>query len=150
MASHESTIPRGGGGKPPAAGRKFFTLSEARRALPLVQRIVRDIQASHAERTRLNSELTSGVVELTQDGSARLQEAFEHQTQRLAALIEELHQIGVDLKDPARGLIDFPARFQNREINLCYQLDEPTIAFWHEMDTGYAGRRPVEELGANA
>lgn len=148
--AYESTIPRGSGGKRTPAGRKFFTLAEARRALPLVQRITRDIQASHAERARLNAELTSGVVELTQNGSDRLQQAFEQQTQRLATLVDELHQIGVDLKDPARGLVDFPARFQDREINLCYQLDEPTIAYWHELDTGYAGRRPVDELGANA
>lgn len=148
MAS-ESTIPRGGD-RPKPAGRKYFTLAEARRALPLVQRIVRDIQSAHNERKRLNAELTSDVVELTQSGSERLQQAFEIQTQRLAGLLDELNQIGVELKDPARGLIDFPARYQDREINLCYQIDEPTIAFWHEIETGYAGRRPVDELGTFA
>jgi len=145
MASQESTVHQGG--RVPPIGRKFFTLTEARRALPLVQRIARDIQATHAERTRLNAELTSGVVELTQEGSGRLQKAFQQQTQRLAALVEELHMVGVDLRDPSRGLVDFPAIHEEREINLCYQLEEPTIAFWHELDTGFASRRPVEELG---
>ncbi len=144
MTSQESAVNKP---RPPRPGKILFTLAQARKALPLVQRIVRDIQSTHAERTRIQAELTSDVVELTQNGSARLQDAFEQQTIRMSQLVDELRQLGVELKDPARGLIDFPSLYQERIIELCYQIDEPTIAYWHEIDTGYAGRRPVSELG---
>jgi hypothetical protein len=127
-------------------GKKYFTLAEARRALPLIKRIAADVQAAQAERLRLHGELSAGLARLTALQQDRLQTQFERATDRLEAYIEELNKIGVDLKDPTRALLDFPAHFGGREVLLCWKADEETITHWHELDDGFAGRKPVALL----
>lgn len=134
--------------KSPAAGKgkKYFTLEEARRALPLIKRIAADVQTTQAERLRLHAQLSSGVTEFSTEATLELQDQLEGQTNRLEELVEELSQIGVELKDPARALLDFPSLYRGREVLLCWKGDEETITHWHEVDAGFNGRRPVEEL----
>ena len=55
----------------------------------------------------------------------------------------ELAQLGAVLKDDFMGLVDFPAWMDGREVCLCYKLGEAEISFWHEVDAGYGGRRPL-------
>ena len=73
---------------------------------------------------------------------ARL-EAAMHQ---LEDYVDELSEVGCDLKDYQTGLIDFIGRHQGRDICLCWKLGEERINFWHELDAGYRGRQPVAEL----
>ena len=127
----------------PQPGKHYFTLAEAKRALPLVKRIATDIQTTQAERLRLHAELSSGLPDLSPRLQTVLQGDFEKATQRLESLIEELAAVGVELKDPSRALLDFPALHEGREVLLCWKADEETITQWHEMDGGYAGRKSV-------
>ena len=60
--------------------------------------------------------------------------------------MDELHEIGCELKDYQMGLIDFTGRHQGRDICLCWKLGESAIAYWHETDSGFAGRKPVSML----
>jgi hypothetical protein len=131
----------------PRQGKKYFTLAEACRALPLVRRIAADIQATQANRFHLHAELGAQTVGDPAGAELRkLQQELDKQTNRLEELVTELHKVGVDLKDPARGLLDFPAVHEGREISLCWKAGEETISYWHEVEAGYAGRRPVSEL----
>ena len=59
-------------------------------------------------------------------------------------LFEELASLGVEMKDPEIGLVDFPARLDGRIVYLCWKLGEETIDHWHELTTGFGGREPVE------
>jgi hypothetical protein len=64
----------------------------------------------------------------------------------LATLRREVESItdqGIVLRDPERGLIDFPSRREGHEVFLCWRLGEERVAFWHGPDTGFAGRRPL-------
>ena len=72
-------------------------------------------------------------------------ERLEGELERLAA---ELGPIGCELKDLDKGLIDFPARMGDEPIYLCWQAGEARIDFWHTLDGGFAGRRPIAELPA--
>ena len=130
----------------PREGRKYFTLREAKRALGLVRRIATDIQETQAERVRLHGALTSDGRGKETPEARKMQERLDERTARLEELIRELEKIGVELKDPARGLLDFPAIHEGREILLCWKGGEATITHWHEIDGGFSGRRPVEEL----
>src|SRR4051794_15239085 len=130
----------------PVKGKKYFTLAEALRALPLVKRIASDVQATQAQRLRLHAELSAGLSQLSPPQQDRLQSDFEHATDRLESLIEELTKIGVQLKDPSRALLDFPALCEGREVLLCWKGDEETITHWHEVEGGFAGRKPVTSL----
>ncbi|HVX85455.1 MAG TPA: DUF2203 domain-containing protein [Phycisphaerae bacterium] len=130
----------------PRQGKKYFTLDEASRALPLVKRIAADIQRTQAQRLRIHAELSVGLSDLSPRRQADLQSDFDRATDRLESLIEELTQIGVDLKDPSRALLDFPCLHEGREVLLCWKADEETITHWHEVDGGFAGRKPVCHL----
>jgi hypothetical protein len=129
----------------PRGGKKYFTLSEALRALPLVRRVALDLQAAYQERVHVHHEMNSPGGR-----PMRELEALAAQTEALADrmdhLLRELNHIGVELKDPAQALLDFPAMFEGREICLCWKGDEEAIAYWHELHGGYEGRKPVSLL----
>ena len=61
----------------------------------------------------------------------------------LTSAAAQLDEWAIELKDPARGLIDFRSERDGRVVYLCYLLGEPTIAHWHELDAGFAGRQPL-------
>jgi hypothetical protein len=130
-------------------GKKFFTLAEAKRALPLVKRIASDIQSTQSQRLKIHAQLSAGLADLAPAAQANLQGDFDRATDRLESLIEELSKIGVELKDPSRALLDFPAKHEGREVLLCWKADEETITHWHEVEGGYAGRKPVSMLREN-
>jgi hypothetical protein len=56
-----------------------------------------------------------------------------------------IQALGVDLKDPATGLLDFPTLRDGVEVYLCWRYGEPKVGFWHPIETGFAGRQPLEE-----
>ncbi len=124
----------------------LFTLAQAERALPLVKRVAADIQATQSVRLKLHAELSAGLAELAPARQKSLQADFDRETDRLEKLIDELTRIGVELKDPGRALLDFPALHEGREILLCWKAGEETITHWHEREAGYAGRKPVALL----
>ena len=65
----------------------------------------------------------------------------------VAATVAELNAMGVDVKDPVVGLVDFYARRATGEtVLLCYRDGEETVLYWHPLETGFAGRRPLDEL----
>jgi hypothetical protein len=111
---------------------KIFTVAEAERTLPLVQRIVADILAAGAE---LKQNAASAVAE------------SEHDTgqQQLEELILELQEMGCFYKDWdfERGLVDFPAVIGGELVFLCWRSDEPSVRFFHRIEEGYAGRRSL-------
>ena len=68
----------------------------------------------------------------------------------IRALVRTINEMGVEVKDLDQGLIDFPSVRRGRQIYLCWKLGEAdTIDWWHEVNTGFAGRRPIKELYEN-
>jgi hypothetical protein len=59
-------------------------------------------------------------------------------------LLETVEQAGLVLRDIDRGLVDFPALVDGREIYLCWELGEDEVAYWHELEGGYGGREPLD------
>ena len=125
------------------ARKKYFTLAEANRALPLVRRVVEDLVRAHEEASALHTQLEHRLPVKQRD---EIQNSLERSVDRLGDLIDELKSIGCDLKDYRSGLIDFVGRHDGRDIFLCWQLGDATIEYWHEIHTGFAGRLPVSEL----
>jgi hypothetical protein len=122
--------------------RRRFTLEQANRALPLVRRIVTDIVQTRERATQLQSQLESS------SGSAHkgIQQDLDVAIDKLHTYLDELTEIGCELKDFQSGLVDFIGHHQGREINLCWKLGEETIGYFHEMTAGFAGRIPVSML----
>ena len=120
-----------------------FTLDLANKALPLVKRIVSDIVQAHsrASQCREMMDKTHGAKE-----QASVQGELDRSVMRLEELVDELSNIGVELKDYDSGLVDFVGRHEGRDVYLCWKLGEERITHWHELNAGFAGRKPVSLL----
>jgi hypothetical protein len=140
MAASSSSAPKRATRSRPV---RRFSLEQANRALPLVRRIVTDIVRTHATAAsyRDSLERTTGAREITS-----IQKELDRAIDRLAELIDELTDVGVELKDYENGLIDFIGRHEGRDVYLCWKLGEERITHWHEMTAGFAGRKPVSLL----
>jgi hypothetical protein len=78
--------------------------------------------------------------------AARRRTAGDPVAKEINALLLEIAHLGVDVKDPDQGLIDFPAKRRGREILLCWKLGEgDRISYWHDLETGFAGRKLIED-----
>jgi hypothetical protein len=77
------------------------------------------------------------------DELTHVREELEKDTARLEGYTEELDELGVLLRSPQDGLIDFPAVLEGREVHLCWKHDEPEVLYWREVDAGYASRQPL-------
>ena len=123
-----------------------FSLRRANRALVFVRRIVADVVADYSQLLELQEilelEQRYGSVEHLTQVKAEMSAAVE----RLQGYLEELQLVGVELRDFARGLVDFPARVAGRDIYFCWQFGEDTVGHWHDRDDGMAGRKSVSEL----
>ncbi len=126
---------------------QLFTVDQANRTLPLVRKIVEDVVREHRR-------WQDAVRELELLGSGSQPElpdlrvvALERRIQKVARELDgfqaELDALGIQLKDRRIGLIDFPSELDGRPMLLCWQLGEPSVQFWHDLDTGYAGRQPL-------
>lgn len=122
--------------------RRLYTPELANKSLPLVARIARDIQAT----ARQIQALWVRSQAPGHSDRQELEDALTQHRETFAALSDELTQLGVELKDPLTGLLDFRARRGNEEVYLCWRLGEDAVAFWHTLDGGFAGRRPMSEF----
>ena len=127
----------------PSRPARRFTLKEANLTLPLVTRIVADIVRVNSEATALQEQ-----IESLGEGAAHTlaTKELERRVSRLNELVDELSDVGAELKDYRTGLIDFIGRHDGHDVFLCWKLGEEKIAYWHELAAGFAGRRPVSQL----
>lgn len=72
--------------------------------------------------------------------------AVEREARSLARTVDAIVEHGAEVKDIDEGLIDFPALHRGETVLLCWRLGEDEIRYWHRVEDGFAGRRPVEEL----
>jgi hypothetical protein len=137
-----------------SAGKKYFTVPEANAMLPLVRAIVDDIVQLKNE-IEERSDRLKNVRRLPgqrrdednpyDEEVQQIEEDIEKDNDRLEEFCDELRRLGVELKDPRIGLIDFLTQIDGREAYLCWKLGEGEIAFWHELEAGFAGRQSLLE-----
>lgn len=72
--------------------------------------------------------------------------AVEREARSLARAVDAIASHGAEVKDLDEGLIDFPALHHGETVLLCWRLGEDEIRYWHRIEDGFDGRRPVEEL----
>ena len=102
-----------------------FTRAEANTLLATVRPLLEDLQRRVAAYRRRPTDPVAREIE---------------------ALLREVAELGIEVKDPERGLIDFRAKMRGREVYLCWKLDDgDRVSFWHELDAGFAGRKIIED-----
>jgi hypothetical protein len=125
------------------AHERHFTREEANAALaslrPLLQRL-RDAKDLLTDEEA--HEALSDAAPGNGGGEAGVQvgESFL-EVQRLLAALQEA---GIVLRDIDRGLVDFPTLLDGREVYLCWELGEDGVDHWHDRDTGFGGREPLD------
>ena len=134
----------------PHRPKKTFSVEQANACLPLVRLIVGDmvnLARDMIERRQRLDQLTAGRNsargDLYSDELAQMEEELEKDTERLLGYAGELLELGVEPKAAAEGLVDFPHMIDGRLVYLCWKYNEPEVLYWHELDAGFAGRRPL-------
>jgi hypothetical protein len=127
---------------------KVFTLQEADQLLPQVASQVAELKALRQSIVGLQArvdieELAGGPPSAAEDAVGLLLGQIDAQVRQFHARRESLHALGCELKDLARGLVDFLAERDGRMVYLCWMEGEERIAHWHDLDEGFAGRRPL-------
>jgi hypothetical protein len=129
---------------------RHFTVAEANALLSTVRSVVERLVDRRRElRIELERQQELGEITKSNGGGfnprlpAEIDAALQKAAGDVSACIEQLTELGVQVKDLDSGLIDFPSLRDGAEILLCWQLGEDEIAWWHTLDRGFAGRRPL-------
>ncbi|HYA17044.1 MAG TPA: DUF2203 domain-containing protein [Bryobacteraceae bacterium] len=131
---------------------RYFTLGEARAALPLVGRSMRE--ALHAKAKNQDAErslnrltqriLMAGGIQVDTAQAESWKNQYDSSAAALKTALERIEEAGALVKDLDTGLVDFPTLFEGREVYLCWRVDESDIGHWHGVDEGFAGRRAID------
>jgi len=130
---------------------KRFTREEAEELLPYVAPLLFKLRELNRQRDQLQVQGAEVVQKSRGNGHGVDNEAgkvgreMEEAGTQITELIEKVQGMGIELKDPEAGLIDFRSIREGREVYLCWRLGEEHVYFWHEIDAGFAGRQPLEE-----
>jgi hypothetical protein len=129
---------------------RYFTPEEANALLPEVrpvaERLVghrRSMAVAAARRARFVQRIAGNGGDFDPQEQRGLEEEFEREGASVAACVAQLEELGVLVKDLDRGLVDFPALRGDEEVLLCWEVGEEEVAYWHGLDEGFAGRKPL-------
>src|SRR5438067_733750 len=116
--------------------KKHYTREEARALLPHVRLWLKRLLLLRQELQKTEERL-SELLEPGCDVGGPLVNGWLHALTDLKEVLLEFHRRDIQIKDLERGLLDFPAIIDGREVFLCWELGEEDIEFWHDLDTGY-------------
>ena len=129
---------------------RVFTPQEANAALaelrPLVEAMVeakRRLDGAQERRDEVAQQIAGNGGGIPPAELATLEREVNEAASALAGAMGEVQAMDVLIKDLDTGLVDFPAKRDGEDILLCWQLGEDEVAFWHGLEDGYGGRRPI-------
>ena len=117
-----------------------------------MERLVRSLKDQKLSYEEAETELTGvsqriallGGMIPPQERVLQLRARKEASARGLKATVETIQQLGCQVKDVEMGLVDFPTLYRDQEVYLCWKMGEPGISFWHHIEDGYRGRRPID------
>jgi hypothetical protein len=132
---------------------KTFTLDEAQAMLPLVEKLLNRALESKRAAESIDQELTDlarrihmaggMMVDVAKVAARRLE--MQTQIQRARETLQEIDEIGIQIKDLDTGLLDFPCRIEEEIVLLCWKSGEAAIEHWHTVESGFKGRQPIDD-----
>ena len=121
---------------------KHYTRDEAKALLPQVRKWLQKLEESRDHLLKYDKRL-SALMEPGRDAGGDLVNSWARTMADFRGAMDEFQRREIMIKDIDRGLLDFPAIIGGREVFLCWEKDEDDIEFWHDLDTGYAGREKL-------
>ena len=138
----------------PIPSPKTFTVAQADALLLKVIPLIRQLQGLKNSILETNQQLAEVTNKLAQGNGhpvaslkKQLEELHQHQVRLIDAFhssLEQFEALGCLLKDLETGLVDFHSKLNGELVFLCWKLGEKKIGFWHDLETGFAGRKPLE------
>jgi len=129
---------------------RYFTLEEANEALSEVRPLTEELVGHRRALVELQERQVALTTRIAGNGGdvkahelEEIQEQLDEEVAGIAKCVARIHEAGALVKDLDDGLVDFPARRGDDEILLCWRLGEDEIAFWHGLDEGFSGRKPL-------
>jgi hypothetical protein len=132
---------------------KTFTLDEAQSLLPVLEALLKRAIDGKKAAEEIESGLTdlsrriylSGGMRVDVKEVSKQRAEMDAHLQRVRESIAEIDSIGVQVKDLEAGLLDFPCRLDDEVVLLCWRMGETSIEHWHTVESGFQGRKPVDE-----
>ncbi len=130
-----------------------FTIEEAEKCLPKVEKLVLKAQRLRDKIAWL-LETHDVVLEVSSDDGfhyfmteqVKANKEFHRMYHQFYKALEDLTGLGVVVKDIDEGLIDFPFKFNSQDAFLCWHLGESKIRHWHDLESGFEGRKPIVDI----
>ena len=123
----------------------YFTTNEANQALPDVIKKFEFTLAKKNEVSKIEQQLQMSLsTENTFEDYVALKQKLNSAITQFYEAVEILENTGVVVKSIEQGLLDFPSKRFDEEVWLCWKYGETEIKFWHEKDSGFMGRKPIE------
>jgi hypothetical protein len=129
---------------------RYFTAEEANEALEEVRPLTEELVEHRHELVELQERQVSLTGRIAGNGGnvepqelQELQERLDEEVAGIARCVARIHDLGALVKDLDQGLVDFPARRGGEDVFLCWRVGEEEIGFWHGLEEGFSGRRPL-------
>ena len=122
----------------------YFTIKSANEVLPHIIEKFNNLKKQKNEIIKAEQEL-----QITMSSGGNFEEyitkkqKLNSEMTKFYQLIEDLEATGVSLKGLDQGLLDFPSKRFDEDVWLCWKDGETEIKFWHDMDSGFNGRKPI-------
>ncbi|TMQ00808.1 MAG: DUF2203 family protein [Verrucomicrobia bacterium] len=119
--------------------KKHYSRDEARALLPQIRQWLKQLSTARQRFGRLDQRL-AGLLAGGQDTGGEMVNQWVKVLADIKVNLREFQKREIQIKDFDRGLVDFPAILDGKEVFLCWEQDEQDIEFWHDLNSGYAGR----------
>lgn len=124
---------------------RYFSLDEARATLPRVKALMEQVQAARREILRVRPDALPAIEKAATNGGNKAAGELSAHAMRLEQGVKGIIALGITIKDIDAGLVDFLGLRNGREVYLCWRYGEEELGFWHELNAGFSGRRPLDE-----
>jgi hypothetical protein len=129
---------------------RIFTLEEANEALvelrPVVERMVqhrRNLTAAQVQQAELVTRIAGNGGDLVPSDLHEAADTIQREAAAISECADRINAVGAEVKSLEEGLLDFPARRGDEVVLLCWKLGEDEIHYWHRVDEGFGGRKPL-------
>jgi len=133
---------------------KYFDRHEAEELLPAIREFLEEARKQKRVLDSITAEISDAAMRVMMLGGSlppfaelnRKKNQREQVAEQLTRTVEEIQQIGCLVKDLETGLVDFPSLRGGEKVYLCWKLGEARIGYWHGIEEGFAGRKPLDEV----
>ncbi|HXX23940.1 MAG TPA: DUF2203 domain-containing protein [Terriglobia bacterium] len=135
---------------------KYFDRHEAEELLPVIGHFLEEARKQKHALESITAEISNAALRIMMLGGSlppfaelnRKKSQRDKVAEQLAQTVDEIQQTGCLVKDLETGLVDFPSLRGGEKVYLCWKLGEAHIGYWHGIEEGFAGRKPLDDAQA--